>query len=196
MYLTQFVSRGSFRTQFVLDHILTIPDQSALHSKEIDSIDGQKLAQLAHRASMTGDLVRTRLASSPPPSLKHSLPAYINPLPSKMTSVDIDYLWAKSALLIPEPPLRNALLQAFIEYIYPYMPLLELHKVLQIINDEGGSGAMSLLLFQSIMFSGTAFVDMESLKRAGHRTRKAARKAFFQRARVCNKSACASFEQY
>ncbi|KAK6610930.1 C6 transcription factor [Botrytis cinerea] len=62
--------------------------QSALHSKEVDSIDGQKLAQLAHRASMTGDLVRT------------------------------------------------------------------------------------------------PFVDMESLKRAGHRTRKAARKAFFQRARV------------
>lgn len=196
MCLIQSVSRGSFRTRFVLVNILTIPDQSALHSKESDDIDGQRLAQLAHRASMTGDLVRTRLASSPPPSLKHSLPAYINPLPSKMTSVDIDYLWAKSALLIPEPPLRNALLQAFIEYIYPYMPLLELHKVLQIINDEGRSGAMSLLLFQSIMFSGTAFVDMESLKRAGHRTRKAARKAFFQRARVCNKLAWAHFEQY
>ncbi|KAM0154313.1 hypothetical protein ACHAQE_000817 [Botrytis cinerea] len=172
------------QSQHIREHVPHSIYQSALHSKEIDSIDGQKLAQLAHRASMTGDLVRTRLASSPPPSLKHSLPAYINPLPSKMTSVDIDYLWAKSALLIPEPPLRNALLQAFIEYIYPYMPLLELHKVLQIINDEGGSGAMSLLLFQSIMFSGTAFVDMESLKRAGHRTRKAARKAFFQRARV------------
>lgn len=64
------------------------------------------------------------------------------------------------------------------------MPLLELHKVLQIINDEGGSGSMSLLLFQSIMFSGTAFVDMESLRMAGYRTRKDARKAFFQSARV------------
>ncbi|APA07974.1 hypothetical protein SS1G_00398 [Sclerotinia sclerotiorum 1980 UF-70] len=158
--------------------------QSALSRKENSDIDGQRLAQLASRASIHGDLVRTRLASSPPPSLKHSLPAYINPLPSKMTSVDIEYLWAKSALLIPEPSLRNSLLQSFIEFIYPYMPLLELHKVLQIINDEGASGSMSLLLFQSIMFSGTAFVDMDSLKRAGYRTRKAARKAFFQRARV------------
>ncbi|KAI9646566.1 hypothetical protein NHQ30_004561 [Ciborinia camelliae] len=170
--------------QHVAYHVPHSIYQSALHGKEITDITGRRLAQLTHSASMTGDLVRTRLASSPPPSLKHSLPAYINPLPSKMTSVDIDYLWAKSALLIPEPPVRNALLRAFIEYVYPYMPILELHKILQIINDEGGYGSMSLLLFQSIMFSGTAFVDMDTLRRAGHRTRKAARKAFFQRARV------------
>lgn len=181
MFLIQFVRRSYINAR---NDILTMPDQSAITGKESSDIDGQKLAQLAHRASMSGDLVRTRLASSPPPSLKHTLPTYINPLPSKMTSVDIDYLWAKSALLIPETPLRNSLLRAFIEYIHPYMPLLELHKVLQIINDEGGSGSMSLLLFQSIMFAGTAFVDMDSLKRAGHRTRKAARKAFFQKARV------------
>ncbi|KAG4034194.1 hypothetical protein MFRU_003g01670 [Monilinia fructicola] len=158
--------------------------QSAIHAKESNGIDGQRLAQLTNSASMTGDLVRTRLASSPPPSLKHALPAFINPLPSKMTSSDIDYLWAKSALRIPSLSLRNALLRAFIEYVYPYMPLLELHKVLQIINDEGGSGSMSLLLFQSIMFSGTAFVDIQILSDAGYSTRKAARKSFFQSARV------------
>lgn len=164
-----------------------MPDQSAIHAKESNGIDGQRLAQLTNSASMTGDLVRTRLASSPPPSLKHALPAFINPLPSKMTSSDIDYLWAKSALRIPSLSLRNALLRAFIEYVYPYMPLLELHKVLQIINDEGGSGSMSLLLFQSIMFSGTAFVDIQILSDAGYSTRKAARKSFFQSARVRTK---------
>lgn len=164
--------------------ILTVPDQGALDGRENTDFNGHTLAQLTHSASLIGDLSRTNLTSSPPPSLKHSLPAYINPLPSKMTSADINYLWAKSALIIPAPPLRNALLQAFIEYVYPFMPVLELHKVLNIINDEGKSGSMSLLLFQSIMFSGTAFVDMDSLRRAGFQTRKGARKAYFQKARV------------
>ncbi|RAL67667.1 hypothetical protein DID88_008411 [Monilinia fructigena] len=122
--------------------------QSAIHAKESTGIDGQRLAQLTHSASMT------------------------------------DYLWAKSALRIPSFSLRNALLRSFIEYVHPYMPLLELHKVLQIINDEGGSGSMSLLLFQSIMFSGTAFVDIKILNDAGYSSRKAARKSFFQSARV------------
>jgi hypothetical protein len=34
------------------------------------------------------------------------------------------------------------------------------------------------------MFAGTAFVDMDYLRKAGYTNRKAARKAFFQKARV------------
>lgn len=66
------------------------------------------------------------------------------------------------------------------------MPLIEAHEVLQIINDgTGASGRISLLLFQAIMFAGTAFIDMDYLRTAGYSNRKAARKAFFQKARVC-----------
>jgi hypothetical protein len=65
------------------------------------------------------------------------------------------------------------------------MPLIEVHELLQIINDgTGETGRISLLLFQAIMFAGTAFVDMEYLRVAGYSNRKAARKAFFQKARV------------
>ena len=65
------------------------------------------------------------------------------------------------------------------------MPLIEVHEVLRIIDDgTGASGKISLLLFQAIMFAGTAFVDMEFLRVAGYTSRKAARKAFFQKARV------------
>lgn len=103
-----------------------------------------------------------------------------------MTSVDIDYLFAKGALSLPEDSVRNALLQSYLEYVHPYMPLIEVHELLQIINDgTGETGRISLLLFQAIMFAGTAFVDMEHLRAAGYSNRKAARKAFFQKARVC-----------
>jgi hypothetical protein len=140
-------------------------------------------------ASIHGDRTRTRLASPnplpPPPMLKHKLPDYLKPLPSRMTSIDIDYLFAKGALSLPDIPLRNALLRSFFEYVHPYMPLVEVHDLLQIIDEgTGESGKISLLLFQAIMFSGAAFVDMEFLRSAGYSNRKLARKAFFQKARV------------
>ena len=144
---------------------------------------------LINAASIHGDRTATRIASPPippAPMLKHKLPDYLKPLPQRMTSVDIDYLFAKGALSLPETPIRNALLRAYLEFVYPYMPLIEIHELLQIIEDgTGQSGRMSLLLFQAIMFAGTAFVDMEYLKGAGYTNRKAARKAFFQKARVC-----------
>ena len=143
---------------------------------------------LLQSAGMRGDRTRTRLLSPsipPPPVLKHKLPDYLKPLPPRMTSVDIDYLFAKGALSLPDTPVRNALLRAFLEYVHPYMPLIELHELLHIIDEgTGQSGRISLLLFQAIMFAGTAFVDVKYLRSAGYSSRKAARRAFFQKARV------------
>jgi len=146
--------------------------------------DADPTYTLLTSASLSGDLTKTRL-DTPPVLLKHQLPAYLKPLPPRMTSVDIDYLFAKGALSLPDTPVRNALLRAYCEFVHPYMPLLELHNVLEIMNDSTGeSGKISLLLFQAIMFAGTAFVDMSYLAAAGYTNRKAARKAFFQKARV------------
>ncbi|KAM3081375.1 hypothetical protein ACMFMG_004845 [Clarireedia jacksonii] len=135
---------------------------------------------------MTGDLTRARLTSSTPPPvlLKHHLPDYIKPLPQKMTSIDIDYLYGKGALSVPEDSMRSALLCAYIEYVHPYMPLLDLNETMTIINGNGMPGNISLLLFQAIMFAGAGFVDIQYLKDAGFPSRKAARKAYFQKARV------------
>lgn len=138
---------------------------------------------LLNSASVSGDLRRTRLAT-PPMVHKHQLPPYFKPLPQRMTAIDIDFLFAKGALSLPSDTVRNALLEAYCNWVHPYMPSIDLHQILRIINDEGASGDMSLLLFHCIMFAGTAFVDMEVLEAAGFKNRKAARKAFFQRARV------------
>jgi hypothetical protein len=120
------------------------------------------------------------------PNRQHGpLPPYIKPLPPRMTADDIQYLWKKGALSIPDTIFRNALLQAYIEYVHPYMPLIELHDFLRIVEQNNGeNGKISLVLFQAVMFAGTAFVDMALLKSAGYSTRKAARKAFYQKARV------------
>jgi hypothetical protein len=140
---------------------------------------------LLKSASIHGDRTATRLAPPPTPFLKHVLPAYLKPLPQRMTSADIDYLFAKGALSLPDIPVRNALFRSYFEFVHPYMPLVEIHELLEIVEEgTGATGRISLLLFQAIMFAGTAFVDMEYLRAAGYTNRKVARKAFFQKARV------------
>ncbi|PLB44707.1 putative C6 transcription factor [Aspergillus steynii IBT 23096] len=112
------------------------------------------------------------------------LPDYIRGLPPRLQKEDIDYLAMKGALTVPDVGLRNELLKAYIHYVHTYMPLLDLEDFLQTIAQNDGIRRMSLLLFQAVMFAGTAFIDLKHLHAAGYPTRKAARKAFFQRARL------------
>lgn len=127
-----------------------------------------------------------QMRSPPPrPSPRNSLPDYIQPLPCKFLTEDIDYLERKGALTIPSDSLRNELLKSYIQYVHTYMPLLDLDDFLRVIMRNDASRRLSLLLFQAVMFAGTAFVDIKHLQAAGFGSRKAARKAFFQKARVC-----------
>ncbi|KAJ5825553.1 hypothetical protein N7474_002691 [Penicillium riverlandense] len=112
------------------------------------------------------------------------LPDYIRGLPARLQTEDIEYLAAKGALTVPDVSLRNELLKSYIHYVHTYMPLLDLEDFLQTIVQNDGIHRISLLLFQAVMFAGMAFIDMKHLQAAGYQTRKAARKIFFQRARL------------
>lgn len=113
------------------------------------------------------------------------LPPWVKPLPDKIGQDEIAYLQRKGALSIPEPALQNALLQAYVEYVHPYMPLLELFDFLNVINaGDGQDGQISLLLYQAVLFAGSAFVKRSVLAKHGYPVRKVARKMFFQRARL------------
>ena len=87
-------------------------------------------------------------------------------------------------MTIPEAGLRNELLRSYVQYVHPYMPLLDLRDFLHPIEKNDGSSQISLFLFQAVMFTATAYIDMRFLNAQGYENRKAARKVFFQRARV------------
>jgi hypothetical protein len=118
-------------------------------------------------------------------STSAQLPAFLRPLPTKIAAEDVNYLQIKGALSMPILPLQNALLQAYIEYVHPYMPLIDLNNFLSIINSrDGQNGQISLFLYQAVMFAASAFIDMKYLREGGYTTRKAACKSFFQKTRV------------
>lgn len=124
--------------------------------------------------------LRQQLFLAPP-----TLPNYVKPLPQRIGSDEIAYLERKGALSIPPIPLRNELLKAYIEFVHPFMPLVDLYDFVMIIDSGNGTlGRISLILFQAVMFAGSAFCDMDYLRAAGYTNRKEARKDFFQKTRV------------
>ena len=118
--------------------------------------------------------------AAPPPAL----PAYIKPLPLRFGHDDITYLQNKGALAIPDQELRNELLRSYADYMHPFMPLLDFHKFVRIVDQNDGLQPVSLLLFQAVMFAGIATVEMRFLKAAGYSTRREARRAFFDKTRL------------
>lgn len=115
----------------------------------------------------------------------HTFPAFIRPLPTSLVSADDwDYLYRKDALTLPPAPLRAQLLSHFVQHVYPLMPIVDIEEFLTRIAQNDPARRISLLLFQAVMFASVAFVPAASLRQYGFPGRKAARKIFFQRARL------------
>lgn len=129
----------------------------------------------------------TPLPQGPTPSMtlpRPVLPAYLKPLPARFGQDDITYLHNKGALAVPDGELRNELLRSYSEYVHPFMPLLDLHEFVRTIDQNSGGRTVSLLLFQAVMFTGTATVPMKLLKAAGYSTRREARRIFYNKTRL------------
>lgn len=112
------------------------------------------------------------------------LPKYIRGLQSHASAADADYLIATGALLLPDENLSCELLKAFVQFVYPYVPLLDADDIFQAISDNDGRNTISILLYQAMMFSALPFVDQKHLRNAGYLSAKAARNQFYRRVKV------------
>lgn len=111
-------------------------------------------------------------------------PRFLKPLPARILPEDLEFLRFRGALSIPESGLRNELLRSYTQWVHSFMPILNLQELLRCVAENDPNGNISVILFQAVMFVGTAFVDLKHLQDAGYSTRKDARNAFFTRLRV------------
>ncbi|ETI22619.1 hypothetical protein G647_06695 [Cladophialophora carrionii CBS 160.54] len=112
------------------------------------------------------------------------LPPFIRPISPMIMTEDLEFLQRKGALLIPETGFRNELLRCYVQYVYPFMPIIDLQDFLGTIEKNQATDTVSLLLFQAVMFAATAYIDMRYLLAQGYMTRKAARKSFFEKVKL------------
>ena len=89
-------------------------------------------------AALSDDLQLSQGLACSTAAPPRALPAYIKPLPCQFGYDDITYLQNKGALAIPDSELRNELLRSYAEYMHPFMPLLNLHRFVRIIDQNDG----------------------------------------------------------
>ncbi|KGO71737.1 Transcription factor, fungi [Penicillium italicum] len=95
-----------------------------------------------------------------------------------------EYLQVKGALRIVPEDLRNELLGAYIKYVHPLLPIIDLQWFLLNVMVEDESRFPSPLLHQAVMLAGSAFIEQETAVKAGFSSRKALRKTLYGRAKL------------
>lgn len=92
------------------------------------------------------------------------MPAFLKPIPTSLEPNDICYLTLNGGLDIPSPVFQNALVNAYIEFVHPYLPVIDLINFIDIPSHPDGSNRqISLTLYQAVMFAGFGFVEMKVL---------------------------------
>ncbi|KAI8663681.1 Zn(2)-C6 fungal-type domain-containing protein [Fusarium keratoplasticum] len=119
------------------------------------------------------------------------LPAFIKPINQDTSRSALNYLAAEGALWLPEGKLRQALVDACFEFVTPYMPSLDRSELLGHIDlsvdqapEQPCQKTIGILLFQAILFAGSAFVDSDVLQCLGFPSQREARRSFYRRARL------------
>ncbi|GFG16399.1 hypothetical protein IFM5058_07939 [Aspergillus udagawae] len=123
------------------------------------------------------------------PYMPNNLPAFIKPVPNTRPPATHEFLLLNGALTLPSIPLQNALLEAFLEYVFPYAPLVEWQSLVATLADrQGRNGQVSLLLFNAIMLSAIQYVGLEHLLRAGYQSRQEGYSLFAQNTKLLYES--------
>ena len=112
-------------------------------------------------------------------------PFPVKPLPHDIEPRDRHHLWSKGALYAPRQVEQDALVKAYVEFVYPSMPMLDLRGLLSGIYGPARSHpAVSLLLYQAVLSSAIGFVDIAHVAALGFRTRTEAHRHFYQKTKV------------
>lgn len=126
-----------------------------------------------------------QLEPQAPPGPVVPLQGFLKPLPDNIGPDEAALLRSKGALSLPRQSLQNALLETFVDHIYPHLPIVNLIDLLFSVQSwDGSEGQVSLLLYQAIMFAASTFVNEDYLHQAGFTSRKEAQEVFYRRTRV------------
>jgi hypothetical protein len=188
----------------ISEHVLSEILPANAIAPSLDS--GNSAQQTSSSRTKSWIQIQAPLASAPPPAAASSqaeikLPPLFAPFPHHLDSHDLSYLHSRDALTLPSENLQIALLKAYISFIHPMTPILDLEEFLSAVkygqlglDDEKGKcieremdgrKQIPFLLFQAVMLAGVGVVSLRDLKEEGYLDRERAGRVFFNRARVC-----------
>ncbi|GJC80640.1 cutinase transcription factor 1 beta [Colletotrichum liriopes] len=105
-----------------------------------------------------------------------------------ISSEDVNYLESQGCLHLPARPMLDDFVEQYYLHIHPLVPLIdegEFWDMYSQTEKESVSDVkMSLLLFQSMLFSSCTFVPFDTIKKLGFSTFRTARAAFYRRVKL------------
>ncbi|KAL0775911.1 hypothetical protein CaCOL14_007198 [Colletotrichum acutatum] len=107
---------------------------------------------------------------------------FLVPMPSikALSPEDVNYLRMKGAFTLPPPHVREAMIRCYFHYVHPFAPILDASEFIT----EYEKGRKSLLLLWSMFIAAASFVDESLLTEDFFPSRKALKRAMYQRAKA------------
>ncbi|OAP54960.1 hypothetical protein AYL99_10660 [Fonsecaea erecta] len=106
-----------------------------------------------------------------------------NSTPRVLAPEDLEYLERKGALSLPADHICDQLLRSYFQHVQPLTPILDTRSFLdQYVS--GNPQRPGVLLMYSIFFAAANFADPSTLDAAGFPSRKALKRAMYQRAKA------------
>ncbi len=124
------------------------------------------------------------VAVNPSVHMWPTLPAFIKSLPGNLGVDEVTFLIGKGVFLFPPWHVQTVLLNAFVEFVYPQMPVLDLPAFLQGVFGGDRGKPVSLFLYYAVLFAAIAFVEPEYVRQTIFADKIEARMTYFTRARV------------
>lgn len=81
----------------------------------------------------------------------------------------LSYLTSMGVFDLPPPAVVRDVLECFINYVYPLLPILDLHSLLEELY--GSAPQISLLLLYGILLAGSGFTHQDTVEQAGYPSR-------------------------
>ncbi|KAE9362543.1 hypothetical protein N431DRAFT_391777 [Stipitochalara longipes BDJ] len=95
---------------------------------------------------------------------------------------DLAYLQLKGCFSLPAQSVCNELVHCYFSHVHPFLPILNAHQFLEEFANLGCQN-LSVLLIWSMFFAAANFVEPSVLQKAGYHSRKAMKRAMYQRAK-------------
>ncbi|KIV93426.1 hypothetical protein PV10_04639 [Exophiala mesophila] len=134
--------------------------------------------------------------STTTPKSSRGLSALNNDLLHSLGSEDFRFLVRKGAMKIPDRQAMTQLIRAYIMYVHPWLPGLDLRFLSMCVSDcDTGADEsqqppsptpcrISILLLQAVLFAGASACDWSVLASLGYSSRREARRAMYERVRL------------
>ncbi|OQV01775.1 Fungal specific transcription factor domain-containing protein [Cladophialophora immunda] len=169
--------------------------QSLYSPIESDIPSSHPRMSIGTKSNQQGALAETTLLPHPtahplPECPQWTLPPFIRRYVHDCHALDCGYLAEKGCFVVPSQAEINGLIEVYVEYIHPLLPLLDLEEWRDMVGNnpkdhpQSEPRALSLLVLQGLLFAASAYIDHSTLEKLGYTSRFKAQNTFFYRAKT------------